>query len=371
MNRRLFLIIGGALVLIGLIVSAIIFVPKYLDSRNKNLYSVGLVFVDENGNRVTDVKIYIGKKEISYILSGTTIQLYDIPEDSKLTFEVEGYSFKDSDTYVVKRNVSSYRVELIDMSIATFILTVTDTNLTPITNASVFYDEKNIGKTDSNGQIKYQAKDITKSIRVEHNYFDFLSIDLNLEFGKIKQVSVVGDFNKDKFQSLMTGEDYNFTYSVNNEESKKLNGVYFSYRLLDDNRFLKSFSFENKHTFENELFDFLFAYGYSEIDKKWYTSEIYYTSPLSTSLSMTAAKAAYIDTKTPYQSIYTSDGRCFAAGVDGKVTIVLPTFDGIKFYKNYNFETKEYSNEVLIVDKDGSEFTNYSDLNYNLYLVNK
>lgn len=369
-------IVLGALVLIG----ASIWGGMKLLKKDDNIvyYSFNGFFIDDYGNFVSGVIVKVDGKEAARSNSNGSFKISYIKEGSKVSFEISGYSLENPDEIVINKNIYNMQINLISdgPKIKQFIARAVDENGAVIAGVTVKSGNKNIGTTNSKGEIRVSIDSGETSITFSHTYFDF---DNQIVFKYEDDVKVtkeiVGVFNRDNYFKPTVDEEGNSTVrefkvgfsfrTIDGEIAKKVT-VY--YKLKDSSTFNYQTGLD---LYLEKEFTSAFAYYYNETTNTWYCSEIIKPSPIGTTIYL--KEAIHIDAKINLQdppslrTIFTSNGYYFLSDKDGNIEIVLPSYQDIQFY--HDMEYGKYPKyEVILVDSEGNPITevegNISNVNF-------
>lgn len=382
-SSRTVIIIGIVLGLI-VVIGASIWGGMKLFNKEDNYvyYSINGYFIDDYGNFVSGVVIKVnGEPKVSSDANGSFTISY-VEAGAKITFEVSGYTFENTDNIVISKNMYNMQVNLIKdgPKIKQFVAKAIDENGAAISGVSVKSKNKNLGTTNLKGEIRVSidSEDITLSF--SHSYFDF-NHEVTFNYDEDDKVvkEIVGIFN--------SGNYFKPTYDGDGNPIEKSFNVGFTFRTVDGEIIKKVsvyYKFKDSTVFNYETgFDILqlqkefvsaFAYYYSESKEKWYCSEIIKPSPLGTTIYLKEAihinaKINIIDPPS-LRTIYTSNGYYFLSDTSGNVVVVLPSYQGIQFYQDMEYG-KYPKYEVILIDSDGNQITEFEKTISNVSFIIK
>lgn len=347
--------------------------------EEKVYYKVNGFFIDDSKNFISGVKIKVNGVEVATSNEYGGFILSYLEEGSEILFEIDGYTFEQSNKIIVTKNIYNLQVNLISSApkIKQFIAKVIDENGAAISNVSVKENNKKIGTTDYKGEFKVNIQNGNKTLTFEHEYFNFNeNITYNYEDDEKVVKEVVGTFNSANYFKTTIDDEGNpitrsfkvgFTFRTIDGEIIRDASVY--YKLKDSETF-------NHHAgidllYLEKEFTSAFAYYYNETTNTWYCSEIIKPSPIGTTIYL--KEAIHIDAKINLQdppslrTIFTSNGYYFLSDTDGNIEIVLPSYQDIQFY--HDMEYGKYPKyEVILVDSEGNPITevegNISNVNF-------
>lgn len=358
-------IVIGSLILIG----ASIWGGYKLFDKTENIvyYTFNGFFIDDYGNFVSGVVIKVNGEQASTSNVNGSFTLSYVKKGSEVSFEVNGYTLENPDDIVITQNIYNLQINLINdgPKIKQFIAKAVDENGEAIAGVTVKTGNKNVGTTNSKGEIKVNFDSGEKTLSFSHSYFDFKDlIVFNYDEDDKVVKEVTGYFNSENyFKPTLDGEGnpqvrqfkVGFSFRTTDGEIAKKVTVY--YKLKESATFNQQTGLD---LFLEKEFVSAFAYYFSESNNAWYCSDLIKPSPIGATIYL--KEAIHIDSKInlidppSLRTIFTSNGYYFLSDTDGNIEIVLPEYQGLQFYQDMEYG-KYPKYEVVLVDIDGNQIT--------------